>query len=233
LLAAGGVLAGGIASVPASSAASATRPCSSYPRPGTISRTAHTPARLGGEYGVLRRPRRSIDKLTISHLRSLSASGIVTNGIRFLHRVPMGGRVYLVPALHLLAFPLVPPRCVPPEQRQLQRQLLPRLDSEYLHHALCLVVIYSSHDNPTCSAAPGTFDPLLYVPGAPGLGMVPDGISAVVVKYINAASRRVKVHHNFWIRVDPKQLVAPCGVNWLNGTGTVLRTAVSCTHDKD
>lgn len=214
--------------ITASSAQAA--PCSSFPRPGTTLR-APTPPALGAEYGVLRRPRRRSDVLGAGHLHSLTASDIIRNGIRLVGHASSGGRAYLVPARHLLAFPLSPPRCLPRSERSLERTLLPSLRREYAHFALCLVVVYPAHDSATCDRAPGTFDPLLYGPGSPGFGVAPDGVPAVAVHYFNSPSRRVVVHRNFWIINDAAQLEPPCGVDWVTRTGTVLRRVKSCTVD--
>jgi hypothetical protein len=208
----------------------ARRPCSAYPRPGTTVQ-ARTPASLGAEYGVLNRPRRKADALKPSQLTGLAASDIIMPGIRFLARAPQGGRVFLVPAEHMLSFSLAPARCLPPQQRGIQQSLMPDLLSEYTHPALCLVIVYPSQDFPSCQEAPGTVDPLLYAPGASGFGLVPDGVSDVTVHYLPARSRRAAVHDNFWLVRGTQQ--AACGVDWTTGSGIVLRIVKSCVPDTD
>jgi hypothetical protein len=219
-----------LARAPASARAGAGAQCASYPRPGTTI-AGGTPADLSAEYRVLSRPRRSGDRLAARWLRSLPESGIVVSGIRFLSRTPYG-RLYIVPARHLLAFALVPDRCLPRAERQLERSLSVSLRREYAHQALCLVIVYHTQESPTCGTAPGTFDPLLYAPGTPGFGMAPDGVAAVRVHYFGTPARRVRVRDNFWIVNDPLAIISPCGLDWLSAGGTVLRTVQSCVADK-
>jgi hypothetical protein len=42
-----------------------------------------------------------------------------------------GGRIYLVPAEHLLALPLAPPRCLPAVQRLIEQESPSTLPTEY------------------------------------------------------------------------------------------------------
>jgi hypothetical protein len=176
---------------------------------------------------VLRRPAGPADRLAAHWLRSLPASGIVAGGVRFLARATYG-RIYLIPARHLLSFPLAPARCLPRAKRGAERSLIPKLRDEYARHALCLVLVYGRQESPTCSAAPGTVDPLLYAPGSPGFGMVPDGVGWVRVHYLGARTRRVQVHHNLWIVNDALSFKAPCGLEWLNSSRILLRTVQNC-----
>jgi hypothetical protein len=186
-----------------------------------------TPTDLSAEYGVLRRPRRSVDKVARRWLTPLPESGILVDGVRFLGRATYG-RLYVVPARHLLAFPLVPSRCLSPAKRDLERTLIPQLRQQYAHQALCLVIVYNDQESPTCGTAPGTFDPLLYGPGSPGFGIVPDGVPWVRVHYIGAPARRVRAHDNLWIVNDPLAFKTPCGLEWLDSSGIVLRTVQAC-----
>jgi hypothetical protein len=218
-----------IARAPASARAPTGPTCASYPRPGTTIAGA-TPADLSAEYGVLARARRPVDRLAAHWLDSLPESGIVVSGIRFLSRTAYG-RLYIVPARHLLAFPIAPERCLPRAERQLERSLARQLHRQYAHQALCLVIVYRTQESPTCGTAPGTFDPLLYAPGTPGFGMVPDGVAAVKVHYLGSPVRRVRVRDNFWIVNDPLAIISPCGLDWLDSGGTVLRTVQSCVRD--
>jgi hypothetical protein len=206
--------------------AAAAATCTSYPRPGTVA-GGRTPADLGAEYSVLRRPAGPADHLATRWLRPLPASGIVAGGARFLARATYG-RLYVIPAQHLLSFPLAPAHCLPRAKRDAERSLRAQLRGEYAHHALCLVLVYHGQESPTCSAAPGTVDPLLYAPGSPGFGMVPDGVPWVRVHYRGARTRRVRVHHNLWIVNDALSFKAPCGLEWLNSSGVVLRTVQTC-----
>jgi hypothetical protein len=221
---------------PNAPAAHATRPitaktgCRSYPRPGTTI-PASSPAGLSAEYGVLAHPQRARDRLGPRWLRSLPVSAIDMAGVRFLARGRYG-RVYVIPAGHLLAFPLIPARCVSPAKRQLQRSLTQQLQRRYRHRALCVVIVSALQESPFCDGAPGTVDPLQTAAGAPGFGMVPDGVASVRILFIHRAARRIAVRRNLWIIDRPGAVSPPCGVQWLDRSGIVLRTIQSCRPDK-
>jgi hypothetical protein len=210
-------------------AVAGARSCSSYPRPGTVV-AGPTPSALADEYGVLRRRARSGDRLPARILRTLPESGIVAGGVRLVGRATYG-RLYLVPARHILDFRLAPARCLPRAQRSPERALRPRLVSEYAHRGLCLVIIAGTTVSPTCAAAPGTVAPLMFAPGSPGFGLTPDGVAAVRVSYNGSHSRRARVRGNVWLINDPLAFRPPCGLVWLNAGGTVLRTVQTCTVD--
>jgi hypothetical protein len=213
-----------------SRAASASAACRSYPRPGTTA-TGPTPADLRAEYGVLGAARRPADRISLRQLGTLSESGILVAGIRYLGTAAYGGRAYVVPARHLLASPLEPVSCAPASERSLQRELLPSLRSEYGHEALCLVIVYPVQATPSCQPAPGTVAAFLYGPGSPGFGLAPDGVPSVTLRFRGHGPIRAGVHRNFWIVNDESLLLAPCGLDWTTANGTVLRTVASCTKD--
>jgi hypothetical protein len=213
-------------------ASSALPSCASYPTPGTIAPAGtRTPAGLVAEYGVLGQRQRSTDKLRPAQLgKSLSASGIVMSGIRFLAVTPSAALVYLVPAEHYLAFRLAPDRCLGPRERGIEQSLRPYLEREYTHRALCLLTLLRDHSTSTCSAAPATVDPLLLGPGNPGFGLAPDDVSEVLVHYNSEPSLTIPVHRNFWVvNTVWGSGAAPCGVDWLHGA-SVLRIVKSCTQ---
>jgi hypothetical protein len=180
---------------------------------------------------VLRRRATRTDRVSLTRLGTLPEAGIEPAGIRYVGAVAQGARVYVVPAAHLLTASLEPIRCVPTAQRGLWKALLPRLRDDYAHEALCLVIVYSGHAAPTCQRAPGTVAPFLYGPGTPGLGLAPDGVTRIALHFFGHATVRARVRDNFWRVVDPSILVAPCGVDWLDATGILLRTVVSCTAE--
>jgi hypothetical protein len=229
LAAAVGTLAAGVAR---GGVAGASPACGSYPRPGTQV-AGPAPARLRRQYGVLRRAPRPADRIVLRRLGPLPQSQILTGSIRYLGAVGAGGRVYLVAARHLLPDPLEPVRCMPASQRPLQRALLPGLRREYAHHALCLVIVYSTRAAPTCQPAPGTVAPLLIAPAAPGLGIAPDGVAAVRLHFRSGASATVAVRGNFWRLLGPEATPAPCGLDWIGPARVVLRTVTSCTANRD
>jgi iron uptake system EfeUOB component EfeO/EfeM len=206
------------------------RPCSSYPRPGTLApANATVPADVAARYAILRGRRRAADRLRRDQLSpSLTASGLIVSGIRFLGDAAFGGKFYLVPAQHLLAFPLAPARCLPPGERALEHELLPQLRKEYSHPALCLMIIHST-TSITCGPALGSSEALLYAGGTPGFGLVPNGVSAVTVSYQGAPPRTLAVHRNFFTIIAPTQSAAPCGLQWLDGAGSVIKTVSGCS----
>ncbi len=209
-----------------------TRPCSSYPVPGSLApRATKVPAALTARYAVLRRRQRRADRLSRDQIDpSLGAAGVIMSGTRFLGRASYGGRIYLIPAEHVLVFRLAPLRCLPPDQRGLEQTLRPVLRREYRHRAMCIEVIGGNGSSPLCAAASGAPDALLYVAGTPGFGLVPDGVPAVTVTYQTAPPRTVAVHHNFFVIVSPSHTAAPCGVQWLNSAGTVIKTPTGCSY---
>ena len=96
------------------------------------------PANLAAKYSLFSDPQQAVDRLSPGQVASLSASGLIMSGTRFLGDAAFGGRIYLVPAQHLLAYPLAPPRCLPQVQRSIEQELLPLLRSQYPQHALCI-----------------------------------------------------------------------------------------------
>jgi iron uptake system EfeUOB component EfeO/EfeM len=189
------------------------------------------PRELASKYAILRRPQRPIDRLTSDQINpSLSASGVILSGTRFLGKAAFGGRIYLVPAQHLLAFRLAPLRCLPADQRALEKELRPALKREFRHRAMCIEVLGGNGGSPSCVSASGSPDALLYMGGTPGFGLVPNGVRAVTVTYQTAHPRTVPVHHNFFVIVAPKQVAPPCGVQWLDAGGTVLKAPAGCSY---
>jgi iron uptake system EfeUOB component EfeO/EfeM len=223
--------AGLAAPVPATARA-AGRPCSSYPAPGSLApASARIPARLLGRYAVLRRRQRRVDRLARDRLSaSLSASGLIMSGTRFLGRAAYGGRIYLIPARHLLGFRLAPARCLPRAERPLEQALAPQLRDEYRHAAVCVEIVYRTSQNPTCAAASAHPEALLFASGTPGFGLVPDGVPAVTVSYRTAPPRTVAVHRNFFVIVAPARSAAPCGVQWLGAGGSVVKSIAGCSY---
>ena len=111
--------------------------------------------RLAARYSLLRGPQRAVDKLSAGQVASLGASGVIMSGTRLLGEVASGGRIYLVPAEHLLATSLAPARCLSAVQRVIQQESLPLLQSEYRQAALCIIVLYGSTGTHDCAPATG------------------------------------------------------------------------------
>jgi hypothetical protein len=204
--------------------------CASYPAPGKLaSAGTNVPAGLASTYSVLTAPQRAVDKLTAKQVASLGVSGVIMTGTRLLGEAASGGRIYAVPAEHLLATSLAPPRCLSSVQRVIQQESLPLLRSEYRQIALCIVVLYGKTGTHDCAPASGTPYPLLSEIGTPGFGLVPDGVSAVTVTYQIAPPQTVAVHRNFFVVGTTSRTAPPCGVQWLDPTGDVKKIAVGCS----
>jgi hypothetical protein len=216
----------------AAAAQKAKPPCSSYPVPGSLAPSgARVPAALTARYSILSEPQRAADRLKPDQISSsVSAAGLILSGTRFLGKAAFGGRIYVIPAQHVLGEPLLPPRCVPADRRALQRALLPELEKDYRHAALCVEVLYATSSVASCPAAGGDPDALLYVKGTPGFGLVADGTSSVTVTYAAAPPRTVAVHHNSFVIVSSSDTGAPCGVQWLQPTGNVVKVVTGCSY---
>jgi hypothetical protein len=206
--------------------------CSHYPTPGTIApASAKVPAKILNKYAILRRAKRPIDRLNLNLVRSsLDAAGLIRSKIRYLGKAAYGGRIYLIPAQHLLAFPIAPLHCLPADLRPLEKELLPSLKREYRNPALCVVIIHANSGSPTCGVASGTSEALLYTSGTAGFGLVPNGVKAVTVTYQTSPPDTVRVHENFFSIIDPKVTAPPCGVQWLASTGSVIGTPAGCSY---
>jgi Imelysin len=212
------------------SAHASQRPCASYPTPGTLApASVKVPADITARYTILRGSQRPADRLRLAQAtQGLTASGLIGSGIRLLGDAAFGGRIYLIPARHLLAAQMAPARCLPPDERSTERKLLPKLRSQYAHWALCIVIIYASGNIPFCAPASGNSEALLYTDGT-AYGLVPNGVSAVTVSYTTAPPRTIPVHHNFFAIIDQYRDLSPCGLQWLQPTGNVAKSVAGCS----
>jgi hypothetical protein len=232
-LSATGAAASTSADATATAASATAVSCRAYPRPGTVA-AAPVPPLVLAEYHALRRPPRRADRVSVARLGRLPESGILAAGIRMLGTVPAGGRVYLVPSLHLLAAPMRPVHCVPSAQRARQASLLTTLRHEYARQGLCVVIVYRRGAVDDCDAAPGTVGALLHGPGAPAFGVAPDGITSVTVSFRGKRHppQSTIVHGNFWqLPSTLGPTPTACGLDWLGPDQTVLRTVSRCTPD--
>jgi Imelysin len=211
-----------------SSAAGAA--CASYPTPGKPAPAGtRVPAILAAKYSLFTARQRGVDRLTLRQTASLKASGLIMSATRFVGDA-VGGRIYLVPAEHLLSMRLAPARCLTPVQRVIERESLPVLHSEYREAALCVLVVGGTGQTQECAAAAGTPYPLLSSSGTPGFGLVPNGVHDVTVTYWAAPPRTIAVHRNFFVIAAPSQRAPPCGVQWLDPTGSVRRVVTGCSY---
>jgi len=206
-------------------------PCSSYPTPGAAAPAGtQVPAALADRYSLFRESQRSVDRLTSAQVRPLNASGVIMAGSRFVGDAAFGGRIYVVPAQHLLTVRLAPARCLTATQRLIEQESLPVLRREYRQAGLCLVILYANGRFQECEPATGNPYGLLSTNGTPGFGLVPNGVGTVALTYWAAAPRVVAVHRNFFDVIDPSQTAPPCGVQWLDPTGNVKQVVSGCSY---
>jgi hypothetical protein len=214
----------------ASAKRAAAQPCSSYPAPGNVAPAGtKVPVALAARYSLLSDTQRAVDKLSAGQVASLGASGVIMSGTRLLGDVASGGRIYLVPAQHLLAASLAPARCLSRVQRVIQQGSLSLLQTEYRQAALCIIVLYGQTGTHDCAPATGNPYALMSEIGTPGFGLVPNGVTAVTVTYQIAPPRTVAVTRNFFVIATASRTAPPCGVQWLDPTGNVKGTPVGCS----
>jgi len=205
--------------------------CSSYPTPGALAPSStKVPASVAASYSLLRDPQRPVDRLTKGQVSGLKASGLIMSGTRFLGDAAFGGRIYLVPAEHLLSIPLAPARCLSSVQRVIEQESLPFLHSQYRQTALCIDVLYANGRTQECAPATGAPFALTSVTGTPAFGLVPDGVSAVTVTYPTNIPTTLTVHRNVFVVVAPSESAPACGLQWLDPTGNVQRVVTGCSY---
>ncbi len=201
----------------ASAKRAADQPCSSYPAPGKVAPAGtKVSAALAARYSLLSDTQRAVDKLSAGQVASLGASGVIMSGTRLVGEVASGGRIYLVPAQHLLAASLAPPRCLSRVQRVIQQGSLSLLQTEYRQAALCIIVLYGQTGTHDCAPATGNPYALMSEIGTPGFGLVPNGVTAVTVTYQIAPPRTVAVTRNFFVIATAPRTAPPCRVQWLD-----------------
>jgi len=188
------------------------------------------PAGLAAGYSLLHDPQRPVDRLTPGEVAGLRASGLIMSGTRFLGDAAFGGRIYVVPAEHLLSIPLAPSRCLSSVQRVIEQESLSVLRTEYRQPALCIDVLYANGRTQECAPAAGAPYALASVTGTPAFGLVPNGVSAVTVTYPTAAPTTVTVHHNSYVVVAPSESAPACGLQWLVPTGNVQKVVTGCSY---
>jgi iron uptake system EfeUOB component EfeO/EfeM len=211
-------------------------PCSSYPVPGTLApQGSSVPSAVLRAYGLFRRAPSAADRLVLSELQSpLPASGIVTSGIRFLGRAGDRGLLYAIPAEHFLPYRIAPPRCLSVTQREIERYLLPSLRRDYAQPAVCVAEV--GGDSPVatplenCGGLSRAPDAMLGTAATPLLGLAPDGVRSVTARFLTAPPRTIRVTHNFYEIVAPLLASTPCGVEWLDASGSVAKSVAGCDY---
>jgi len=212
-------------------AAAAQRSCSSYPSPGSFaSAGSAVPPPILSRYAVLRRKQRATDVFDLRAVRDqLSVAGLIRSSERLLGGAATGERVYLIAAQHLLGFKLAPPRCLPADQRALEQQLAPSLKKQYRNTAVCVIMVTTDGDKPSCAATTSSSEALLTTVGA-SFGLVPNGVRSVSLRYLSAPPRTLTVRDNFFADVGSTSQSPPCGLQWLRADGSLRRTAVGCSY---
>jgi len=164
----------------------------------------------------------------------LPASGIVSAGIRLLGRAGDRGLLYAIPAEHFLPQRLAPARCWPASQRRTQGHLLPSLRRDYAQRAVCVAEVGGDERTAArvenCAPLSGAPDAMLTTKATPLLGLAPNGITSVTARFLTAPARTVRVNHNFYEIVARSQPTAPCGVEWLDVSGSVARSIAGCDY---
>ena len=165
---------------------------------------------------------------------TLPASGIVSSGIRLLGRAGNRGRLYAIPAEHFLPLRIAPLRCLPARQRQIERDLLPSLRRDYAQPAVCVAEVGGDDPGATpvenCAGLSGTPDAMLGTAATPLLGLAPDGVTSVTARFLTAPARTVTVRHNFYEILARSPAPRPCGVEWLDASGSVARSVAGCNY---
>lgn len=212
------------------------RPCSTYPRPGKLApRGSSVPAAIRRTYGLFRRGQRAADRLMLGKLRAtLPASGIVKSGIRLLGRAGDRGRLYAIPAEHFLPYRIAPSRCLSASELETEYYLLPSLRRDYAQPAVCVVEVGGDEPVVTpvenCAPLSGTPDAMLRAVATPLIGLAPDRVTSVSVRFLTAPARTLRVRHNFYEIVGPSLAIRPCGVEWLDASGNVAGSAAGCDY---
>lgn len=231
-------LAVAVGSGPLASAASGAtpRPCSTYPRPGSFApRGSSVPSPIRRTYGLFRESQRARDRLALGKLPApLSASGIVSSGIRFLGRAGDRGRLYAIPARHFLPYRIAPARCLSASEVLTEYYLLPSLRRDYAQPAVCVAEVGGDEPAATpvenCAPLSGTQNAMLGTVATPLIGLAPDGVTSVTARFLAAPARKLKVRHNFYEIVGTSPASRPCGVDWLDASGNVTGSAAGCAY---
>jgi len=210
------------------------RPCSTYPVPGAVApQGSSIPRAIRRRYGLFRRAQRSDENpLVLRILGSpLPASGIVPSGIRLLGEAGDRGLLYAIPAQHFLPYRIAPLRCLSTSERQIERDLLPTLRRDYAQPAVCIAEV-GGEATPveTCAGLSGTPDAMLGTAATPLLGLAPNGVTSVTAQFLTAPARTVRVRHNFYEIVSPSLATTPCGVEWLDASGSVVGSVAGCDY---
>lgn len=200
------------------------------------------PAAVRSRVAALRRPQRPSDLPPRWFMRSLRGTAmhatVQLDAIRLMRRAPDGTGYYLVPTTRH-AVPLVPPpgclRTLTPRQREREAMLQRRFDAITSRPSIGLYAI----DRRSGGSA-GSFDLDAYRRGLAYyashsrrlIGMAPDGVARVALRFPGGERRAGRVVGNVWIVHAPPETRShmprymaerPLAVLWLDGQGRVVR----------
>ena len=141
------------------------------------------------------------------------------------------GLLYAIPAQHFLPYRIAPLRCLSTSQREIERDLLPSLHRDYAQPAVCIAEVGGeAAPIENCAGLSGTPDAMLATAATPLLGLAPDGVTSVTARFLTAPARTVPVRHNFYEIVDRSLAEIPCGLEWLDASGSVTRSVAGCDY---
>jgi high-affinity iron transporter len=112
--------------------------------------------------------------------------------------------------------------------------LLPSLRRDYAQPAVCVAEVGGDNQRATpvenCAPLSGTPDAMLGTGATPLLGLAPDGVPWVTARFLAAPARMLRVRHNFYEIVARSPATKPCGVEWLDASGSVAGSAGGCDY---
>jgi hypothetical protein len=158
---------------------------------------------------------------------------VEVDAIRLLRRAPNGDGLYLIP--HTQRVPDVTPmpgclRTLGPHQREREASLQRRMRKSARRLQLGLYSIRGAHGGSVSGFHPDVYRHGHAAYGAPGrwmIGMAPDGVARVELRYRDGTRDVVPVRGNVWIASahgEPgPHRVRPQAVIWQDGHGRVLR----------
>jgi hypothetical protein len=229
------VAVGLVATGRVTAATGASRPCSTYPRPGqTASPGSKIPLEITRVYSLFRENGKA-PTLSKSVLAQLPASGIITAGIHYLGRTGDGYKLYAVPATHYLPYELAPLRCFSSDNQRVETELRPALAKDYRHAAVCIAQVgtsvFSASPIENCGAPESIGNAMLSASGTPLIGLAPNSVRAVQATYLADPPQVTYVHHNFYEIKDRSMSSPPCAVNWLDPSGNSAQLFEGCDYE--
>jgi high-affinity iron transporter len=71
---------------------------------------------------------------------------------------------------------------------------------------------------------------MLGIGATPLVGLAPNGVTSITARFQTSPPRTVKVRHNFYEIVAPRLASTPCGVEWLDASGSVVKSVAGCDY---